>query len=79
MSDLQAARAELEHAERIVAMLDVDDEATGIAAARWVIERDLAARRVGAWRALVARLVAAGPCRCAGAPHRVDNCPEAGR
>lgn len=70
--DLTGAREELHAAQATLAMLLVDDEPkdytivgglvfavaprTGIQIARGIIERDLAARRVEAWSALLDRL-----------------------
>lgn len=56
---LERARDELAHAEHVVALLDVDDAAAPgdtVAIARGIVERDLAARRVEAWRHIVTRM-----------------------
>jgi hypothetical protein len=55
-AQIDAARDELHEAQRVVALLDADDAATAagpVAVARLVIERDLAARRVEAWVAVL--------------------------
>lgn len=59
---LDAARAALHDAQDVAALLDVDDAVGGdvVAVARGVIERDLAARRIDAWVAVVDRLRAEG-------------------
>jgi hypothetical protein len=64
---LERARDELAHAEHVVALLDVDDAAPAgdtVAIARGIVERDLAARRVEAWRHIVARMETAAAHRC---------------
>jgi hypothetical protein len=59
---LDAAREEFDAAERIVALLEVDEPdvswlgAGPVAVARDVIERDLARRRVEAWASVLDRL-----------------------
>ena len=67
VDQLDEARAELHEAQRIASLLDEEDVPAGprdvVAVARLVIERDLAARRVEAWTAIVDKLRAEGARR----------------
>lgn len=59
VAQIDAPRAELREAQRVVALLDADpftNYGDPVAVARGVIERDLAGRRVEAWTAVLDRL-----------------------
>ena len=66
VDQLDEARAELHEAQRIAALLAVDEDqapADAVAVAGRIIERDLAARRIEAWSAVVDKLCAEGARR----------------